>query len=220
MTTVKPFSKLPAADQALLSSAISSIPRGDIAGLSAIVPELVSRGLLNYPNAYPLDRTLLNVALSSRIPGIVAVLLDAGADITIPDYRQVTPLMKASMFDLGLVDALLLAKADIALRDKFGETALHHASRSILASVDILLRLIGEGADPNAADSAGRTPLHLAVGIVDPAKVRLLLERGSDPGIQAKGTLGTPLHYLQHTVHDLPSTTALQRQECIALLSP
>ena len=53
--------------------------------------------------------------------------------------------------------------------------------------VEIVKLLLERGANPNAKNNIGRTPLHYAAqeGCVD--VVRVLLERGADPWIADKG---------------------------------
>ena len=73
---------------------------------------------------HPAGMRPLHSAAASRDPGIVALLLAAGAD---PDPQQAggyTALMAAAMHDLGaMVDALLAAGADNALRADDGRRA-------------------------------------------------------------------------------------------------
>ena len=73
-------------------------------------------------------------------------------------------------------------------QDEGGSTALHHAAGyGPLANVE---SLINKGADVNAKNLRGSTPLHWAIH--DEAKVRLLLSKGA--GINAKQAQGrTPL---------------------------
>ena len=63
---------------------------------------------------------------------------------------------------------------------------------------DIFAALLDGGADPNAGNANGWTPLHAAVavssqpGIV--ASIRALLEAGADPNARDNKTGGTTLH--------------------------
>lgn len=63
----------------------------------------------------------------------------------------------------------------IQLRDAAGSTLLHHAAG--FGALDMMALLLDRGADVNAKNRRGSTPLHWAVH--DQAKVRLLLSRGA-----------------------------------------
>ncbi|MFP4374136.1 MAG: ankyrin repeat domain-containing protein [Spirochaetaceae bacterium] len=82
-------------------------------------------------------------------------------------------------------------------------TPLHWAARQ--GHVEVVRTLIDNGADVNASDVFGRTPLHLAVS--HPEVVELLLDAGA--GVDARDQLSnTPLH---RAVPSLETVDALIR---------
>ena len=138
---------------------------------------------------------------------MVVLLLEAGADPDIADDSGETPLHTAAYVgNYEAVKLFLNYRVSLELKDEyFGRTALHWAAKGCHANVVWLLLL--RGADPNARDGKGRTPLHLAVQTkpcVDVAKI--LLEAGADPN--AQDVYGkTPLHYA--VMHDNPRIVSL-----------
>ncbi len=71
----------------------------------------------------------------------------------------------------------LLAGEDINARCSLcSGTALHHASNA-----ELVRRLLAAGANINATDAMGETPLHWACAYNDVELVRLLLSLGADP---------------------------------------
>jgi ankyrin repeat protein len=130
---------------------------------------------------------------------IVRLLLEAGAEVK-PRHANATPILVGiannSWHKEGVVEVvklLLEHGVNIAQPETrfFGHTALHKAVRHTGGMIMAEL-LLDSGADVNAADDAGKTPLHLAVRH-DTSSVELLLDRGAD--LNATDNTGlTPLH--------------------------
>ena len=99
------------------------------------------------------------------------ILLEAGADPFLPNAYNVTPLMIAS--GLGENDArrpqdhlvvdtvrlLLELGSDVTVTNRYGQTALHGAAS--MWEDGVIQLLVDHGANVNAEDQRGRTPLYL-----------------------------------------------------------
>lgn len=81
---------------------------------------------------------------------------------------------------------------DVKARDEKGQTALHHASLSD-KTLPTARRLLSNGADVDAQDKYGWTPLHIAAYYGAGRIVDLLLAEGADP---LKVTRGGDTAYL------------------------
>lgn len=210
--------KLNKQDKALVESAELALREKAIPKLMGILQELKSKELLDFDKAHPLEKTLLNTALSLRNEEASTIILDAGARFDLNDFRGATSLMKAASFSLKLTRRLIEDGADIAATDCFGQTALFHCCESPFSTTEHLTCLIEAGADVNWKSLSGRTPLHSAASFaVDPDKVRCLLEAGADASIVAKGEIGTALEALIDRAHE--DAKVKQKDECIRLLS-
>lgn len=134
----------------------------------------------------------------------------------------------AAAYRTDIAKELVGHGADVSARNRLGAQPIHYATvgqpgsetwdpRAQAAIVAYLLRA---GADPNAADKSGVTPLHRAVRTRCAAAVRVLLENGADP--RRKNRSGsTPLHLaVQNTGRGGSGTAAAaeQQREIIRLL--
>ena len=132
--------------------------------------------------------------------GVLRAWIDQGADFR-NDVAEEAPPKPIDPRLASLITAvrsgsraamapLVAANRDlVTAADPAGSTLLHHAAG--FGAVDTLTMLLDSGADVNAKNRRGSTPLHWA--IPDEAKVRLLLSRGAN--VNAKQVEGrTPLY--------------------------
>ena len=166
--------------------------------------------------------TALHIAAGfSDIPSVLSVLIDEGAGIDVRDENGQTPLHAAAgSTDIpGVLSVLIDEGAGIDVRDENGRTPLHTAVMSRGRSSSFEMRLIEEGlrepidhefsdaenpvfldvlieagANVEARDYDGNTPLHIAGAVSrNPAMVSTLVSAGSN--LEARNLIGrTPLH--------------------------
>ena len=152
---------------------------------------------------------------------MVGFLLDRGADVEALNNERETPLISAAGNRKPDVVGLLLSRgADVQTVSYRGESACQAASRmGWLVDTDVMPQLCGEfglwltetfwrdatsidvqreldaGADVNAQDGRGETPLYKAVlWNYTPSVVELLLYRGADVDVAERHFGWRPLH--------------------------
>ena len=136
---------------------------------------------------------------------LVRMLIERGANVSLPDEYQQVPLMRAVSENspkVEIVQLLIENGADVNAVDKNGKTPLMYAVVSPNSSfgygspkVEIVQLLIDKGADVNAANENGKTSLMYAAerdynnpSISRPEVIRMLIENGAD--INAKDKSG------------------------------
>ncbi len=109
-------------------------------------------------------------------PAVVRLLIEKGADVNLKSASGVTPLMRAASHYRGgpAVELLLSAGADVAIRSDLGSTALHDAR-----SPSTVRSLVAHGAEVDAKDGLGATPLMGAAYYGQVERVQALLEAGA-----------------------------------------
>ena len=117
-------------------------------------------------------------------------------------YAGDTPLHAAAAgYRLEIARSLLDHGADVHAANRRGAQALHYAADGAPesphwhpeAQAKMIAVLIGAGADPNALDKTGVTPLHRAIRQRCAAAVDSLVQNGSAVGLKNKNG-STPLH--------------------------
>ncbi|KAB2966814.1 MAG: hypothetical protein F9K18_05100 [Thermoanaerobaculia bacterium] len=104
----------------------------------------------------------LLMALADGDEALIRAVLDAGANANVRSEFGTPALIGAieGGAPIEVVELLLARKADVAARDGIEATALHAAVRA--RDLAIVRRLLAAGADVNAAQSNGETPLQTA----------------------------------------------------------
>jgi len=125
---------------------------------------------------------VLGLALS----GLIAVLLAR----LVMQHRAAATEREATRAALsGDVQALasIITEAPWVVHERsdLGLTLLHQVALFGENKVATASLLLDGGADANAADIAGQTPLHYAAGLGDKGLVSLLLSSGADPNLRA-----------------------------------
>ncbi len=143
------------------------------AGAASAVEALLDAGAS--PAALP-HRGAELLYLTDLVPPLLGRLLSLGVDISGGGARELSPLQHAmGRRQWGLASLLLEHGADIACRDALHASLLHEGRQPVWLAEQLWRR----GADVNARDLTGRTPLMRAVSYHNFPLVRWLVARGA-----------------------------------------
>jgi len=111
---------------------------------------------------------------------IAKMLLDAGANINAKDNLGKTPIMLIIPQEklVESYDLLIRYRADLSQADAYGDTVLHTATM-LHAGSQIIKTLTSSGADINARNKEGVTPLTIAIQSKDIQTIKYLTANGA-----------------------------------------
>jgi|GEM_PF-2399362 len=179
-----------------------AIYAGDEAGARA----LIEAGADVNRRLPPFSTPPLSLAAIRGEAGIVDLLLAAGAEVDLPDYRGMTALSAAVRSCAGsapVIEKLLAAGADIDSRSGANLTPLLVAMQE--ERWDIARVLIGRGADIDALNSFGEGVLNYAIYYRRNDLVNVALDERIDHG-QLRRLYGERRHY--HLNFGVPGASA------------
>ncbi|KAF0697680.1 Aste57867_11651 [Aphanomyces stellatus] len=181
---------------------VTSMSSSELAAMSVVDQVAAKLALGESPDVQDMTgRTLLHYAVESGNAALVDLLLQHGANVSIADYMtQETAIhLAAKMANMELSGIFcrpdVLPTLDLNLPDKEGNTVLHLVCASARPKAAYVLELyLTLGADPNAQNVLGRTPLHICALLRrDDVLTERLLAYDADPNVYSIDKK-TPLH--------------------------
>lgn len=130
--------------------------------------------------------TPIQHAIKLRKSKIVKLLIENNADLLIYDRHNVSPLGHIfTKFKESTALSIIKSLPDIHIADIYDRnTALHYAARSNYTKcIDYL---ISKGANPNALNRQGQSPIFFAAKSGACQSIRLLVNRGADMNLRDK----------------------------------
>ena len=123
-------------------------------------------------------QTPLHIAAQENRLPLIPLLLEAGSDIFAADNAGVTPFSLALQQGGAALNALIVPET-ARRTDSAGNTMLHVAIQ-IGVENQVIQRILGAGANVNARNNEGDTPLHVATRMNRAEAGEYILARGAD----------------------------------------
>jgi ankyrin repeat protein len=205
-------------------------------------PRSSDAALLKFARAIAAGETEAVLRLLAEMPSLARASFATGASRRGPKAYFLMPIgyhvyagatalhVAAAAYQVRIVGELLARGADVRARNRRGAEPLHAAAVGNPGSpvfdpdaqAATITCLIAAGADPDAPDISGVTPLHRAVRTRCAAAVKALLDGGADVGRTNDGG-STPLKLALITTGRGGSGSVeakAQQQEILQLLAP
>jgi ankyrin len=163
--------------QAFVNRSRQLTPEKIAAAIEAFLQHGADLNRINDPHG-----TALHLAVRHRIHATAEALLKHKPNLELRDRDGRTPFLLAAYHaDVRLMQLLADAGANIKAVAPNEDSALTLAIQNRVSALDAVKYLLQHKFDLNQPDKSGRTPLHHAAGIKNPAVVKLLLQNGADP---------------------------------------
>ncbi|XP_072552149.1 CARD- and ANK-domain containing inflammasome adapter protein [Salminus brasiliensis] len=144
-------------------------------------------------------KSILFKAVKRNLDGVVAALINSGADANVRDDLGYTPLLLATeLKNVEVFKVLVSKKAHLDKKLPNQTSALHLAIQS--GSMPVAQILLDKGIDPDSTGPKDQTPLHLSALYNQPALMALLLRRGAQVNAVTQDGL-TALHLASQSGH-------------------
>ncbi|XP_033181645.1 ankyrin repeat domain-containing protein 61-like isoform X2 [Mastacembelus armatus] len=159
-------------------------------------------------------QTALHLSVRYAALSAVQTLASYGADLNAVDSSGMTPLhMAAGILHKGLITSLIRQNADVNMGVRHsGNTALHLASvamamkttNTLEDDISCISELLEHGADPNAENKAGMTPLQEACSMGSKDLLDLLLQYGANINKLSHAGENCLFLFLNHLSNGIP----------------
>lgn len=145
--------------------------------ISVLIDAEINLNIENHTGATPLFHAVYD-ALRSGTLDIVDMLVNAGADYTIPLHDGWSIFHKIVFYEnRAMASKFIELGMNINIQDLAGNAPIHVAA--MWNSKKIMKLLIKKGADINIQNNKGLTPLHVAVGFGHEKIVLMLIHAGA-----------------------------------------